>query len=124
VYDDSVSSYEALLRKAGKSLLYISRIKSIAIEVYNITNKLGPSMLHDMYETKDININLRDGNRVKQPNVRTTKYGIHSLRYEGAKIWNSLPASIKCAISLNNFKSLINKWNGPNCTCGFCILCS
>ena len=62
---------------------------------------------------KDINVNIRDSFRAVQPKVRTTRYGLNSLKYNGAKIWNSLSVNIKGAISLSNFKCLINKWNGP-----------
>ena len=87
-----------------------------ASEVNKIINHIGPSMLHALFEKKDINVNIRDCFRAVQPKVRTTRYmyGLNSLKYNGAKIWNSLSVNIKCAISLNNFKCLIKKWNGTD----------
>ena len=46
-------------------------------------------MLHELFEKKDINVNIRDSFRAVQPKVRTTRYGLSSLKYNGAKIWNS-----------------------------------
>ena len=123
VYNDFTSTYDALLHKSGKSLLYVNRVRSLASEVYKIINHIGPSMLHELFEKKDIHVNIRDSFRAVQPKVRTTRYGLNSLKYNGAKIWNSLSVNIKGAISLSNFKCLINKWNGPKCSCGYCIIC-
>ena len=46
MYDDFTSTYDALLHKSGKSLLYVNQIIRLASEVYKIINHIGPSMLH------------------------------------------------------------------------------
>ena len=56
------------------------------------------------------------------PKFRTIQYGKHSLRYEGAQMWNQLDDDIKRAINLNVFRSCIKKWKGPNCSCFNCTL--
>ncbi len=40
-------------------MLYISRIRIIATEVYNALNKLSPKHLQDMIEKSDCDYNLR-----------------------------------------------------------------
>ncbi len=40
VYKDYVSTYKELLAKGNHSMLYISRIRIIAIEVYKVLNEL------------------------------------------------------------------------------------
>ena len=52
--------------------------------------------------------------------VNQTTFGTRSIRYDGAKIWNHLPNSLKSAETLEIFKSLIKTWEGPNCKCNFC----
>ena len=52
--------------------------------------------------------------------VNQTRYGLRSIQYEGAKIWNHLPNSIKSAENLDDFKRLIKTWEGPSCNCNFC----
>ena len=52
--------------------------------------------------------------------VNQTTFGTRSIRYDGAKIWNHLPNSLKSAGTLEIFKSLIKTWEGPNCKCNFC----
>ena len=57
---------------------------------------------------------------VEQPLVRTVTYGIKSLRYFGAKLWNNLPADLKSACSLADFKEILKTWTGPTCACEVC----
>ena len=57
---------------------------------------------------------------VEIPQVRTTYFGLHSLRYAGATLWNELSDAIRAQTNLNQFKSLINNWNGNSCRCGSC----
>ena len=54
------------------------------------------------------------------PRVNQTTYGLHSFRYQGTLLWNSLPEEIKTAANLNTFKKLIKNWSGPACKCNFC----
>ena len=42
--------------------------------------------------------------------VNQTTFGTRSIRYDGAKIWNHLPNSLKSAETLEIFKSLIKTW--------------
>ena len=54
------------------------------------------------------------------PRVRTTRYGLHSLRYAATKLWNDLPNEYRQDMSLDHFKNLMNKWGGEVCKCNFC----
>ena len=45
----------------------------------------------DLVELRESNYNLRGDKILTLPKVNTTKYGLKSLRYEGAKLWNKLP---------------------------------
>ena len=52
--------------------------------------------------------------------VNQTKFGLKSIQYEGAKLWNHLPDSIKSAENLEIFENLIKSWQGPTCKCNYC----
>ena len=43
-----------------------------------------------------------------------------SFRYYASKTWNELPDHFRKETSFNQFKSLINSWNGSSCHCSFC----
>jgi hypothetical protein len=77
----------------------------MAIEVFKIINKQTPVYLHDLVTIKKSSYSFRYNNTVNIPRVTTTRYGLHSLRYGAAKLWNELPNDLREGISLNNFKN-------------------
>ena len=123
VFNDHVSSYSSLLQKAKKPSLYLNRLRKLSIEVHKVLNQVSPSFLNELYVAKETNYDLRDSNKVKQPAYNTMTYGNNSLRYQGAKLWNNLPREIKESTSFNKFRTLIQAWLGPICSCAMCILC-
>ena len=76
-----------------------------------------------MYHPKETDYSLRDDLRVSQPKVKSTTFGLNSLRYSGSVLWNNLPNDIKSCTDEKMFRKLIKLWNGPTCACGFCVLC-
>ena len=123
VFNDYASSYKELLLRAEISSLYVSRIKSIAIESYKCINELNPKFLQHLLEVKDTGYELRDSKRVSLPKVSSITYGNNSFAFEASKIWNGLPCNIKEVENLCIFTSKIKAWSGPNCVCGNCVLC-
>ena len=98
IYNENHSTYEELLAKSKLPSLKISRIRTIAIETFEIINKEPPQYLHDLVSLKNNKYNFRYSN--------TT--------------WNELPDHFRKETSFNQFKSLINSWNGSSCHCSFC----
>ena len=120
IYDDRVSSYHDLLQRSGLPSLKVRRMRSVALETYNILNKNGPSYLHDLVSFKHSKYNFRYTNCAELPRPRTEGYGRNSFRYSAAKLWNSLPDSFRQCSSYSQFKSLIGSWSGPECHCSAC----
>ena len=52
VYNDPISSYSELLSKSGKNMLYIDRLKKLAIFVYKCIKLEGPSNTHNLFSKK------------------------------------------------------------------------
>ena len=123
VYNDWTSTYEALLMKAKVPSMYLRRIKTIAKESYKIASETGPPFLRDLLSIKDMPHSVRDNSRAIKPKVRTQKYGVNSFRFEAANIWNMLPMSCKMSPDISHFVSNVDKWTGPVCRCGYCMLC-
>jgi hypothetical protein len=124
VYNDFSSSYADLRTKADVPLLYVQRLRYLMTEVYKIINKQGPTYLHWLLKTKDSSYNTRNPNMLEQPKYNTVKYGLNSLKYQGARMWNLLDSEIKQCQDLLNFKFRLSKWQGPNCNCANCIPCT
>ena len=77
----------------------------------------------NMFSVPEQMYNFRRCSQFVQPNVNTTTFGLNTLRYEAAKIWNMIPEHIKAADDVHNFKSMVNMWSGPECHCGNCLFC-
>ena len=120
IYNENHSTYEELLAKSKLPSLKIRRIRSIAIETFKIINKETPQYLHDLVTLKNNKYNFRYSNTAHIPTVKTTRYGLNSFRYYASKTWNELPEHFRKETSYNQFKSLINSWNGSSCHCSFC----
>ena len=121
IYDEYDSSYENLLEKSKLSSLKIRRIRSIAVETFKIVNKQSPLYLHDLINIKQNKYSFRYSNTASIPQVRTTRYGLNSFKYFAAKTWNELPDHFRKETSFNQFKNLINSWNGSSCHCRACL---
>ena len=123
VYNDFSSTYGELLQMNNTCLMYVKRLKKIALEVYNIVNKNSPIYLHDMFLLRENTYNLRNNFKsVSIPKFSCVKYGKRTFKYEGAKLWNSLKD--KNMSSTRDFKKYLSDYFIPNCTCTNCILCS
>ena len=92
------------------------RIRYLAIEMYKCVHGLNPPYLNELFVSKQTRYNLRDNNRLQQPEFQTVRYGFKSFRYYGSKLWNSLPADVKHSENLYHFKKNITQW----CVSGKC----
>ena len=123
IFGDYDSNYMDLLSRVNKDLLFVTRLKRLALLVFKCINETGPSFMHDLFNKRNDEYGFRDASKVMQPKFRTVTYGKSSLRYGGAALWNNLPNDLKQCVSENAFKNLLKAWEGPNCSCGFCLLC-
>ena len=56
----------------------------------------------------------------RRENIKTTHYGIQSVKFLEPTIWTMAPQNIKNCISLQEFKKLINVWKSEACPCKMC----
>ena len=108
VFDDYESSYIESLKKANRTLLYVSRMKTIGVEMYKCRHQLNPTFVSNMFSVPERMYNLRRGSQFVQHNANTTTLGLNTLRCEGARIWNMIPEHIKAANDVHHFKSVMN----------------
>ena len=124
IYNDYSSNYETLLKKSQLPTLRMRRLRTIAIETFKIINKQCPAYLYDLIKIKNNSYSFRYKNTTDIPQVRTTSYGLNSFRFGAAKLWNSLPEHVRNESSYNQFRILVNSWNGENCKCSCCMDCT
>ena len=123
VLNDYLSPYHILLEKVKRPTMYVSRMKSIGLEVFKCLHKCSPTYITDMFSISASPYDTRGGIKLIQPRVNSTRNGLKSFRYQGAKIWNELPTSVKNTEDVSEFKYRLNEWPGPVCKCGSCELC-
>ena len=120
--NDNESPYELLLSKSGKTLMNIHRLKILCTEIYKTLQNLNPVYMKDIFQFRSNDRLARSQNiyNLKVPAVNSTRFGTNSLSSLGPKIWNNLPSHLKSAESLEDFKTVIKKWNGNECSCSIC----
>lgn len=84
---------------------------------------MNPAYVNSLFLIKESSHSLRNTLLI-QPKFNGVTYGFNSIRYQGSKIWNCLPQSMKYIKNVSDFKNEIQKWNGPECHCGFCLQCT
>ena len=92
--------------------LFMTRIYSLATEIYKVANNLSVGDFKNLFDFKD-------KYTLHIPSVNTELKVKNSIRYFGAVIWNAIPFNIKTATSLNAFKNRIKSWK-PECPCRLC----
>jgi hypothetical protein len=114
--------YESLLARAGLVSLELTRLRTLATEIYKSKNHLTPVYISDIFKVKTHKYNTRRktlGNLYK-PSVNTTHFGLHSMTFLGANLWNEIPSQARVCASLKYFKSAIEDWDGFICKCSMC----
>ena len=106
-FSDYVSDYDSLLKRAGLVSLELGRQRAVAIETYKSLNGLAPKFLADIFKTLVNVYRTRQSNQLCVPSVKSTHFGLHSIRYLSAKIWNTLPNDIVMQDTLTGFNSSI-----------------
>ena len=60
-----------------------------------------------MFTPKYVPYQLRDSSLLELSRCRTTAYGLRSMSYIGAKLWNDLPNDFKGTTDFTDFKRML-----------------
>ena len=95
---------------------YTKPIPKIICNVYRSLNHSNyPVSLKELLNLRQTKYSLRGKYILQIPKANTTTYGLKSWRYQAAKLWNSLPDTVRAAenygmfsnsVSLNDLKIL------------------
>lgn len=123
--NDRTSSYEEMLIMAGTSSVLTKRLTTLLYEVFKAVRGLSPKCISNLFDVKETDYDLRISLKLVQPKRRTTKYGLRSISYFGAKIWNDLKgfngiditsvSSQEFKHHIHNCIELTNHVNDPIC---------
>ena len=121
LYQDFESSFEELLSRHDDVTIHVKNLQKLLLEVYKTLHHLNPSYLWGNFQTKSVAYNLRKNVLCELPQRSyTMKYGLNSLRFRGAMLWNALDDDAKKIESVAAFKKEIKTWDGTSCLCTIC----
>ena len=74
--------------------------------------------MNDIFQLRAVSYSLRSQTDLARPNVNSKHFGISSLRYMAAKVWDMVPNDMKNVNDIETFKNNIIKWK-----CFFVAFC-
>ncbi len=95
VLNDFNNTYSNLLHTASKSILYLDRLRILAIGIFKTLNDISPLYMKDVFIQKEVTYGLRNVNLLVQPKFKTVSYGHNTIKYQVSKLWNNLPNDLK-----------------------------
>ena len=86
VYSDSVSSFEDLLHKDRSVSVRVKNIKTLATEMFKVSNKLTIPLMNEIFVKRNNAYNLRKPSEFVRPMVHSVFHGKESVSYLGPEI--------------------------------------
>ena len=118
VYQDSISSFEALLKKDKSFTIHERNIQKLGVELYKVAYGISPGIMRLVFPTKP-GVEYPWENIFQSFNVRTVAWGTESLSHLGPKIWSLIPLTIK-KLPFLRFLNAIRLWKPDKCPCRLC----
>ena len=74
--------------------------------------------MKDVFKLNEPPYNLQsESNHFTRRNVKTSYYGLSSIKYLAPQTWELVPQSLKKYKTLNEFKTKIKSWYSDHCPC-------
>ena len=120
MHKDNISSFEESLKKDKSSCICHSNIKSLASELFKVKNNLSNRLMCDVFNTRNLDHNLRSQIDFIRTRVNTSSFRLSSLKYLAIKIWDIVPYEINSVGNLSLFKKKKRNWEPKGCHCRLC----
>ena len=96
VYKDNKPTFDDVLKLDNSVTIHQQNLQKLATEIFKVKNSLVPKIMTEVFEIEEPHYNLRfEANYFKTENVKSTHYGIQSVRHLRPKIWNIVPQNIR-----------------------------
>ena len=112
-----MSTFEKLLEKDNSVTIHVKNLRILATELYKTKENLAAPIMHEIFEQRNIQYNLRSQTDFQLGSVKTVNCGLRTLRCLGPKIWNIVSFEIKISETLAKFKIKIKSWKPTHCPC-------
>ena len=86
-----------------------------------VATTLNPSYMEEVFRFKEaIAYNTRFPCEMFRDIPRTTRYGTQRASFIGAQLWDSLPALVRSADTLDSFTRQVRQLESLHCKCRLC----
>ena len=103
------NTYHSILHLAKMQTLTHRRYFQSLVLLYKCMKEQGPKYIQDFFKLREVRYNLRgSGTKLEQLPFQT-KWLKNSFGYIVSRLWNNLPAHVREADNLANFKKLLSK---------------
>ena len=121
VYQNKNLSFSELLELDSAVTIHERNLQVLVTEIFKVKNNLSPEIMKQVFDFQEPYYNLRsETSQFRRENIKTTHYGIQSVKFLGPKIWAMVPQNIKNCKSLQEFKKLIKVWKPKACPSRMC----
>ena len=97
----------------------IPKMEVGCLEYPGAIHNSSPTYISSIFNERKSKYNLRGERALNIPSVNTTKYGLHSIRYFGPKLWNSISNDLH-KLNLKEFKLALRNLTFSSYCCSFC----
>ena len=104
VYSDSMSSSEDLLYKDSSVSVHVKNIKTLAIEMFKVSNKLTIPLMNEIFVKRNNAYNLRKPTEFVRPKAHSVFHSKESISYLDPQIWDMIPVEMKNFRTISAFK--------------------
>ena len=111
VFNDFDATYESLLTRANFKSLEENRLRTMLVEVYKAYYDMSPDYINKLFTIKSTTYDLVRKQQLVLKRTRTKAYGQQTLTYQGSRLWNKLPNSLKAVNNINDFKTQLLNHN-------------
>ena len=118
---DNQFSFKQLLEKDHSVTVHHKNVQVLVTQTFKVKNSLASDIIKDGFELKELLYNLRsESNQFTSRIVKTTYYGLSSIKYLASQIWELVQESVRKCKTLNEFKTKIKSSYPDHCPCRLC----
>ena len=101
--------------------VHYKNLQVLVTEIFKVKNNLAPDIMKYVFELKKPPYNLRsESKHITRRNVKTTYYGLLSIKHLAPQLWEIVPQSVRKCKTLNGFKTKTKSWYPDHCPCRLC----
>ena len=103
IYNDHEKSFNIFLTENSLKTIHQKNLEFLATEIYKFQNSVSPTMMNDIFFSRQNIYNLRKFRELLTATKNTVDFGTETITYRGPQLWNLIPGQNKIGI---NFRTV------------------